>query len=126
MIFFKRLAGSDANERAKGEINESLTSRARCVSISYSFCVSSRVTTSQYARSFVVFVKVINFQHELYTLSIAVMLGVRTSIGTTNAKMSAADGRHWLTSDDFMAAEKYEFSPKVRTPRDIANSWLAQ
>lgn len=78
--------------------------------------------TSQYARSFVVFVKVINFQHELYTLSIAVMLGVRTSIGTTNAKMSAADGRHWLTSDDFMAAEKYEFSPKVRTPRDIANS----
>lgn len=58
--------------------------------------------------------KVINGQHELYTLSIAVMLGVRTSIGTTNSRMSAANGRHWLTSDDFMATEKYEFSPKVR------------
>ncbi len=62
--------------------------------------------------------KVINGQHELYTLSIAVMLGVRTSIGTTNARMSASGGRHWLTSDDFMASEKYEFSPKggPRTP----------
>jgi 1-phosphatidylinositol-4-phosphate 5-kinase len=27
--------------------------------------------------------------------------------------MGAAAGKHWLTSDDFMASEKYEFSPKV-------------
>jgi 1-phosphatidylinositol-4-phosphate 5-kinase len=57
--------------------------------------------------------KVIDGQHELYALSIAVMLGVRTSIGTTNAQMTA-EGRRWLTSDDFMAIEKYEFRPSVR------------
>jgi len=58
--------------------------------------------------------KVIDGQHELYALSIAVMLGVRTSIGTTNAQMTA-DGRRWLTSDDFMATEKYEFKPSGGT-----------
>mmetsp|Transcript_18158 Transcript_18158/g.30100 ORF Transcript_18158/g.30100 Transcript_18158/m.30100 type:complete len:872 (+) Transcript_18158:429-3044(+) len=55
--------------------------------------------------------KVIDRQHELYTLSIAVMLGVRTSIGTTNTQMAAEQKRKWLTSDDFMATEKYKFKP---------------
>jgi len=39
-----------------------------------------------------------------------VMLGVRTSIGSTNAKMNLKEKR-WLSSDDFMATEKYEFRP---------------
>jgi 1-phosphatidylinositol-4-phosphate 5-kinase len=56
--------------------------------------------------------KVIDGQHELYALSIAVMLGVRTSIGNTNSQMMV-EGRRWLTSDDFMATEKYEFKPSV-------------
>jgi 1-phosphatidylinositol-4-phosphate 5-kinase len=54
--------------------------------------------------------KVIDRQHELYALSIAVMLGVRTSIGSTNTQM-ASQKRKWLTSDDFMATEKYKFKP---------------
>ena len=61
--------------------------------------------------------QVIDGQHELYALSIAVMLGVRTSIGTTNARMSN-EQRRWLTSDDFMATEKYKLKPTggPRTP----------
>lgn len=58
--------------------------------------------------------KVIDGQHELYTLSIAVMLGVRTSIGATNNKLSTIKMSRWMSSDDFMATEKYIFSPKVR------------
>lgn len=61
--------------------------------------------------------QVIDGQHELYALSIAVMLGVRTSIGTTNTRMSSEEKR-WLTSDDFMATEKYKLKPTggPRTP----------
>lgn len=62
-------------------------------------------------------VQVIDGKHELYALSIAVMLGVRTSIGTTNARMTN-DEKRWLTSDDFMATEKYKLKPTggPRTP----------
>jgi len=50
----------------------------------------------------------------LYTLSIAVMLGVRTSIARTNTIISASDGpgKKMLSPQDFMAEEKYEFAPK--------------
>jgi 1-phosphatidylinositol-4-phosphate 5-kinase len=60
--------------------------------------------------------KVIDGRHELYTLSIAVMLGVRTSIARTNTVISASDGpgKKMLSPQDFMAEEKYEFAPKVR------------
>ena len=58
--------------------------------------------------------KVIDGRHELYTLSIAVMLGVRTSVAKTNAIITTAGGRRTLTPQDFMCEEKYEFAPKVR------------
>jgi 1-phosphatidylinositol-4-phosphate 5-kinase len=57
--------------------------------------------------------KVIDGRHELYTLSIAVMLGVRTSIARTNTLIASADRKKMLTTQDFMAEEKYEFAPKV-------------
>jgi len=57
--------------------------------------------------------KVIDGQHELYTLSIAMMLGLRTSIGRTNVEMNKPEERQrWLESDDFMHVEKYIFKPK--------------
>ena len=64
--------------------------------------------------------KVIDGRHELYTLSIAVMLGVRTSIARTNTIISSCDGggKKILSPQDFMAEEKYEFSPKVRVQFD--------
>lgn len=59
--------------------------------------------------------KVIDGKHELYTLSIAVMLGVRTSIARTNTIISSEGGKKKILSpQDFMAEEKYEFAPKVR------------
>mmetsp|Transcript_52839 Transcript_52839/g.78748 ORF Transcript_52839/g.78748 Transcript_52839/m.78748 type:complete len:1000 (-) Transcript_52839:110-3109(-) len=63
--------------------------------------------------------KVIDREHELYTLSIAVMLGLRTSIGMTNSELSDSEGQmRWLDEDDFRAVEKYVFRPKggPRTP----------
>ena len=59
--------------------------------------------------------KVIDGKHELYTMSIAVMFGMRTSIGRTNLAMSqtAHNERRWLDNDDLMAVEKYEFPPRV-------------
>lgn len=57
--------------------------------------------------------KVIDGRHELYTLSIAVMLGVRTSIARTNTIIASSDQKNILTAQDFMAEEKYEFAPKV-------------
>jgi len=58
--------------------------------------------------------KVIDGKHELYALSIAVMLGVRTSIARTNTIISSSDGgrKKLLSPQDFMAEEKYEFAPK--------------
>jgi len=56
--------------------------------------------------------KVIDGRHELYTLSIAVMLGVRTSIARTNTIIASSDRKKVLTPQDFMAEEKYEFAPK--------------
>lgn len=58
--------------------------------------------------------KVIDGTHELYTMSIAVMFGMRTSIGRTNLAMShtAHNDRRWLDNDDMMSVEKYEFPPK--------------
>lgn len=58
--------------------------------------------------------KVIDEKHERYTMSIAVMFGMRTSIGRTNLAMSknAHNERRWLDNDDMMAVEKYEFPPR--------------
>lgn len=56
--------------------------------------------------------KVIDGRHELYTLSIAVMLGVRTSIARTNTIIASSDRKKLLIPQDFMAEEKYEFSPR--------------
>jgi 1-phosphatidylinositol-4-phosphate 5-kinase len=73
--------------------------------------------------------KVIDGEHELYTLSIAVMIGVRTSISRTNTELNAGpprratedsdddDASHhyyhrWVKPMDFDTAEKYEFRPK--------------
>eukprot|EP00957_Ditylum_brightwellii_P065381 4959782-Ditylum_brightwellii.AAC.1 len=59
------------------------------------------------------YLKVIDREHELYTLSIAVMLGLRTSIGMTNSELSDSEGQmRWLDEDDFRAVEKYVFRPK--------------
>ena len=64
--------------------------------------------------------KVIDGKHELYTMSIAVMLGMRTSIGRTNLEMSETthNERRWLDNDDLMAVVKYVFPPRggVITP----------
>lgn len=59
--------------------------------------------------------KVIDGRHELYTMSIAVMLGMRTSIGRTNLQMAETshNERRWLDNDDLMAVEKYVFRPRV-------------
>ena len=59
--------------------------------------------------------KVIDGKHELYTMSIAVMFGMRTSIGRTNLAISqtAHNSRRWLDTDHLMAVEKYEFPPRV-------------
>lgn len=59
--------------------------------------------------------KVIDGQHELYTMSIAVMLGMRTSIGRTNMQMAETshNDRRWLDPNDTMAVEKYVFPPRV-------------
>ena len=59
--------------------------------------------------------KVIDGKHELYTMSIAVMFGMRTSIGRTNLAMSqtAHNELRWLDNNDMMAVEKYEFPPRV-------------
>jgi len=69
--------------------------------------------------------KVIDGTHELYTMSIAVMFGMRTSIGRTNQAMSetAKNVRKWLDSEDLMAVVKYEFPPKGSkiTPPHLLN-----
>jgi len=58
--------------------------------------------------------KVIDREHELYTMSIAVMFGMRTAIGRTNLDMSknVHNERRWLDDDDMMSVEKYEFPPR--------------
>ena len=58
--------------------------------------------------------KVIDRQHELFIMSIAIMLGMRTSIGRTNMQMAETehDERRWLDNDDLMSVEKYIFPPK--------------
>jgi len=58
--------------------------------------------------------KVIDRQHELFIMSIAIMLGMRTSIGRTNMQMAETshDERRWLDGEDLMAVEKYIFPPR--------------
>jgi 1-phosphatidylinositol-4-phosphate 5-kinase len=60
--------------------------------------------------------KVIDGHHELYTLSIAMMLGLRYSIFLTNNQLveDKKDDRMWLDSDEFMKVEKYIFRPDGR------------
>ena len=56
--------------------------------------------------------KVIDGKHELYAQSIAVMLGVRTSITRTNGLITAEEHKkRWLQEDDYLKTEKYEFRP---------------
>mmetsp|Transcript_14458 Transcript_14458/g.20614 ORF Transcript_14458/g.20614 Transcript_14458/m.20614 type:complete len:846 (+) Transcript_14458:108-2645(+) len=57
--------------------------------------------------------RVINSSHELYILSITMMLGLRTAIRFTNIELRKEKDRgQWLESDDFMTIEKYSFPPK--------------
>lgn len=56
--------------------------------------------------------KVIDGEHELYTLSIAVMIGVRTSISRTNTELNGGPERRFVRLQDFHSTEKYEFRPK--------------
>jgi 1-phosphatidylinositol-4-phosphate 5-kinase len=61
--------------------------------------------------------KVIDGEHELYTLSIAVMIGVRTSISRTNTVLhSLLPRKRWVNITDFRATEKYEFHPRGGGP----------
>lgn len=55
--------------------------------------------------------KVIDGKHELYTLSIAVMIGVRTSIAKTNHILNSTPHKRWVIPQDFRTTEKYEFRP---------------
>mmetsp|Transcript_21043 Transcript_21043/g.32100 ORF Transcript_21043/g.32100 Transcript_21043/m.32100 type:complete len:1001 (-) Transcript_21043:140-3142(-) len=58
--------------------------------------------------------RVIHREHELYTLSIAMMIGLKTSIGRTNSVLwHDKNQKHkWLESDNFMEVVKYLFPPK--------------
>eukprot|EP00522_Entomoneis_paludosa_P008717 CAMPEP_0172446096 /NCGR_PEP_ID=MMETSP1065-20121228/5767_1 /TAXON_ID=265537 /ORGANISM="Amphiprora paludosa, Strain CCMP125" /LENGTH=900 /DNA_ID=CAMNT_0013197127 /DNA_START=35 /DNA_END=2737 /DNA_ORIENTATION=+ len=56
--------------------------------------------------------KVIDGEHELYTLSIAVMIGVRTSISKTNIVINSGPSKRWVLPQDYRTTEKYEFRPK--------------
>jgi 1-phosphatidylinositol-4-phosphate 5-kinase len=58
--------------------------------------------------------KVIDGEHELYTLSIAVMIGVRTSISRTNTELNSLNPplKRWVNPADFRTTEKYEFHPR--------------
>lgn len=56
--------------------------------------------------------KVIDGEHELYAQSIAVMLGVRTSIAKTVAMITSdAHKKRFVKKSDFYQTEKYEFRP---------------
>ena len=61
------------------------------------------------------FSKVIDRESELYTLSIAMMLGLKTGIGRTNVELfdNNFTDRPWLDSDAFMEVIKYAFPPGV-------------
>jgi hypothetical protein len=68
--------------------------------------------------------KVIDRQHELFIMSIAIMLGMRTSIGRTNMQMAETshDERRWLDNDDLMSVEKYVFPPRVSAQRWVVTT----
>jgi len=52
-------------------------------------------------------------EHELYTLSFAVMLGLRYSIFKTNKQLQIDRNKNrWLETEEFMHTDKYEFRPK--------------
>ena len=57
--------------------------------------------------------KVIEEEHELYTLSIAVMLGLRYAIYQTHRQLEIdkRDNQIWLDSEEFMRMQKYVFRP---------------
>lgn len=69
----------------------------------------------------------IDGEHELYTLSIAVMIGVRTSISRTHTEIN--NRKHgWITNKDFHRTEKYEFRPKgghngLTPPHQLAHTF---
>jgi hypothetical protein len=61
-------------------------------------------------------------------MSIAIMLGMRTSIGRTNMQMAETshDERRWLDNVDLMAVEKYVFPPRVSSVsgREDTATWF--
>jgi 1-phosphatidylinositol-4-phosphate 5-kinase len=69
--------------------------------------------------------KVIDGEHELYTLSIAVMIGVRTSISKTNTILNSGLKKRWVQPQDFKTTDKYEFRPKGGTtpPHRLAHTF---
>ncbi|KAL7552673.1 hypothetical protein ACHAWF_015928 [Thalassiosira exigua] len=75
---------------------------------------SKRINEAEKGQRSYVKGKVIAGEHELCTMTIAVMFGMRTSIGRTNLAMSrtAHNERRWLDNEDLMAVEKYEFPPR--------------
>ena len=60
--------------------------------------------------------RLIEEEHELYTLSIAVMLGLRYAIYQTHRQLEndKQEKRFWLDSEEFMRMEKYVFRPDGR------------
>lgn len=70
--------------------------------------------------------KVIDGEHELYALSIAVMIGVRTSITKTNTEIHNGPERRWVRPIDFRTTQKYEFRPKgggTLPPHQLAHTF---
>ena len=72
--------------------------------------------------------KVIEKEHELYTLSIAVMLGLRYAIYQTHIQLEndKMDKRFWLDSEEFMRMQKYVFRPdgaKGTPPHKLAHTF---
>lgn len=72
--------------------------------------------------------KVIEKEHELYTLSIAVMLGLRYAIYQTHIQLEndKKDKLFWLDSEEFMRMQKYVFRPDGRKgtpPHKLAHTF---
>ncbi len=57
--------------------------------------------------------KIIDRENELYALSIAMMLGLRSAIYNTNIELQTGQDteKKWLKCEEFMHAEKYVFRP---------------
>lgn len=72
--------------------------------------------------------KVIEKEHELYTMSIAMMLGLRYAIYQTHIQLEndKQEHRFWLDSEEFMRMQKYVFRPDGRKgtpPHKLAHTF---